>query len=58
VPESVALKDPKDWRLIGTPGRRLDATDKVNGQAVFGIDVTIPGIKIATLAQSRSLAVA
>jgi isoquinoline 1-oxidoreductase beta subunit len=52
LPESVALKDPKDWRLIGTPVRRLDAADKVNGQAVFGIDVTIPGIKIATLAQS------
>jgi len=52
VPESVALKDPKDWRLIGTPARRLDTADKVNGRAVFGIDVTIPGMKIATLAQS------
>jgi isoquinoline 1-oxidoreductase subunit beta len=52
VPENVALKDAKDWRLIGTPARRLDTVDKVNGRAVFGIDVTIPGIKIATLAQS------
>ncbi|HSD91958.1 MAG TPA: xanthine dehydrogenase family protein molybdopterin-binding subunit, partial [Methyloceanibacter sp.] len=52
VPDSVVLKDPKDWRLIGTPARRLDTADKVNGRAVFGIDVKIPGMKVATLAQS------
>jgi isoquinoline 1-oxidoreductase subunit beta len=52
VPENVALKDAKDWRLIGTPARRLDTANKVNGRAVFGIDVQIPGMKIATLAQS------
>ena len=52
VPENVALKDAKDWRLIGTRARRLDTADKVNGRAVFGIDVKIPGMKIATLAQS------
>jgi isoquinoline 1-oxidoreductase subunit beta len=52
VPENVALKDARDWRLIGTPARRLDTADKVNGRAVFGIDVKIPGMKIATLAQS------
>ena len=52
VPENVPLKDPKDWRLIGSPAKRLDTADKVNGRAVFGIDVQIPGMKIATLAQS------
>jgi isoquinoline 1-oxidoreductase subunit beta len=52
APENVPLKDPKDWRLIGTPARRLDSADKVNGRAVFGIDVKIAGMKIATLAQS------
>ena len=52
VPENVALKDPKDWRLIGTPAKRLDTPAKVNGTAVFGIDVRPPGVKIATLAQS------
>src|SRR5438034_7490828 len=31
VPEKVALKDPKDFTLIGTPAKRLDAPDKVNG---------------------------
>jgi isoquinoline 1-oxidoreductase beta subunit len=52
VPETVALKQPKDFRLIGTPAKRLDAPSKVNGTAVFGIDVRPPGVKIATLAQS------
>jgi isoquinoline 1-oxidoreductase beta subunit len=52
VPENLALKDAKNWRLIGTRARRLDTADKVNGRAVFGIDVQIPGMKVATLAQS------
>src|ERR1700704_4189399 len=52
VPESVALKRPEDFKLIGTPARRLDTPAKVNGTAVYGIDVRPPGVKIATLAQS------
>ena len=51
-PNSVALKDPKDFKLIGTPAKRLDTPAKVNGTAVYGIDVRPPGMKIATLAQS------
>lgn len=52
VPKQVALKDPKDFKLIGTPAKRLDAPAKVNGSALFGIDARPPGVKIATLAQS------
>jgi isoquinoline 1-oxidoreductase subunit beta len=52
VPENVALKQPQDYTLIGTPAKRLDTPPKVNGTAVFGIDVRPPGVKIATLAQS------
>ena len=52
VPENVALKRPKDFRLIGTPAKRLDTPAKVNGTAVYGIDARPPGVKIATLAQS------
>jgi isoquinoline 1-oxidoreductase beta subunit len=52
VPEDVALKRPRDFKLIGTPAKRLDAPSKVNGTAVYGIDVRPPGVKIATLAQS------
>jgi len=55
VPEKVALKDPKDFALIGTPAKRLDAPDKVNGKAQYGIDVRLPGMKIATVAASPVL---
>src|SRR6516164_3514609 len=50
VPEKVALKDPKDFRLIGTPVKRLDAREKVNGSARYGIDVRLPDMKVATVA--------
>jgi isoquinoline 1-oxidoreductase beta subunit len=52
VPESVVLKQPKDFKLIGTSPKRLDTAAKVNGTAVYGIDARPPGVKIATLAQS------
>lgn len=52
VPETVTLKRPEDFKLIGTPARRLDAPGKVNGTAQYGIDARPPGLKIATLAQS------
>jgi isoquinoline 1-oxidoreductase beta subunit len=52
VPEKVALKRPQDFKLIGTPAKRLDTPAKVNGTAVYGIDVRPPGVKIATLVQS------
>ena len=55
VPAKVALKDPKDFTLIGTPAKRLDTPSKVNGTALYGIDVRVPGMKIATVAASPVL---
>ena len=52
VPAGVTLKAPEDFKLIGTPAKRLDTPAKVNGTAVYGIDVRPPGVKIATLVQS------
>ncbi len=52
VPADVPLKSPKEFKLIGTPARRLDTPAKVNGTAQFGIDVRLPGMKIATVAAS------
>ncbi len=50
VPRNVTLKAPRDWTLIGTPVKRLDAPAKVDGTAPFGIDVKLPGMKVATVA--------
>lgn len=52
VPAQVTLKDPKDFKLIGTPAKRLDSPSKVYGTTVYGIDVQLPGMKIATVAAS------
>jgi isoquinoline 1-oxidoreductase beta subunit len=52
IPDKAALKEPKDFKLIGTPAKRLDLPAKINGTAAFGIDARPPGVKIATLAQS------
>jgi len=52
VPENVTMKKPADFKLIGTPAKRLDTPAKINGTAVYGIDARPPGVKIATLAQS------
>jgi isoquinoline 1-oxidoreductase beta subunit len=50
VPQNPALKDPKNFKLVGKPLKRLDTPDKVNGKVVYGIDVIPPGVKFATLA--------
>jgi isoquinoline 1-oxidoreductase beta subunit len=49
-PKDPPLKDPKDFKLIGMPRKRFDTPDKVNGKALYGIDVMPPGLKFATLA--------
>jgi isoquinoline 1-oxidoreductase beta subunit len=49
VPEDVPLKNPKDFRLLGTRLSRLDTPAKVDGSAVFGIDVQVPGMLIASI---------
>jgi isoquinoline 1-oxidoreductase beta subunit len=49
MPAKIALKDPKDFTLIGKPLRRIDSADKVKGATQFGIDVRVPGMKIATV---------
>jgi isoquinoline 1-oxidoreductase beta subunit len=48
-PKEVKLKDPKDWKIAGKPIKRLDTLDKVTGKQIYGIDVTLPGMLVATV---------
>jgi isoquinoline 1-oxidoreductase beta subunit len=50
IPENVALKAPRDFKLIGTPHRRLDTAGKVDGSANYGIDSRPARMKFAVVA--------
>src|SRR5207245_5462479 len=50
-PEHVQLKDPKTFKLIGRPIKRLDTPEKLNGKAEFGIDVKLRGMLTAVIAR-------
>ena len=53
--KTVPLKDPKDFSLIGRSIPHLDIPDKVRGTARFGLDVRLPGMVYAVVAQCPSL---
>lgn len=48
-PAKPPVKDPKDFQLIGKPVRRVDTPGKVDGTLTFGIDIRVPGMKVATV---------
>src|SRR5437773_11097526 len=51
VPQNPRLKSPKDFRLIGKRIARLETPQKVDGSAVYGLDVKVPGALVAVLAR-------
>ena len=51
VPQSVPLRDPDQFRLIGKSVPRLDTPAKTDGTAIFGIDVSPPGTLTAVIAR-------
>ncbi|HXY06237.1 MAG TPA: xanthine dehydrogenase family protein molybdopterin-binding subunit [Terriglobales bacterium] len=50
VPENVPLKNRSDFKLIGKDTRRLDSRPKCDGSLKFGLDLDLPGMKVALLA--------
>jgi isoquinoline 1-oxidoreductase beta subunit len=50
-PKDVTLRDPAKWKIAGQPMHRLDIPDKVRGKPVFGVDVALPGMLHASIAQ-------
>ena len=51
-PTEVTLKPASAWKILGKPTRRLDSPEKVNGKALFGLDVRFPGLMTAVIARS------
>jgi isoquinoline 1-oxidoreductase subunit beta len=49
APKDVPLKDPKDWKVIGKPVKRLDTLDKVTGKQVYGADFKLPNMLNAAI---------
>jgi len=47
-PANVPLKDPKDFKLLGTRVPGVDNQKIVTGAPLFGIDVQLPGMLYAT----------
>jgi len=50
VPDKVRLKNPSEFRLIGKGARRLDSRPKCDGSQKFGLDLDLPGMKVAVVA--------
>ena len=48
-PKDVPLKDPKDWKIIGKPMKRLDTVDKLTGKMMYGADFKMPGMLNASI---------
>jgi isoquinoline 1-oxidoreductase beta subunit len=56
VPTDVTLKQSKDYKIVGQRLPRVDSPDKVTGDAVFGIDYRMPGMKLAVLSRCPTIA--
>src|SRR6476659_774634 len=50
IPDKVQLKNASEFRIIGKPVKRLDSPAKCDGSQKFGLDLDLPGMKIAVVA--------
>jgi isoquinoline 1-oxidoreductase beta subunit len=55
IPTDVALKQSKDYKIVGRRLARVDTPSKVRGDAVFGIDFKMPGMKYAVLSRCPTI---
>ena len=52
VPEAVAVKQPSEWKIVGKGVKRLDTVEKLSGKLVYAIDLNLPNMLNAAIAQS------
>lgn len=52
LPKEPKLKDTKDFKILGKQAKRPDVPLKTNGKAQFGIDITVPGMRYASVERS------
>jgi len=55
IPTDVPLKQSKDYKIVGQRFARVDTPDKVKGEAVFGLDFRVPGMKFAALSRCPTI---
>ena len=55
IPADVPLKQSKDYKIVGQRLRRIDSPAKVKGEATFGIDFHLPGMKFALLSRCPTI---
>src|ERR1700686_2044252 len=55
IPTDVTLKQSKDYKIVGQRLARLDSLAKVKGEATFGIDFRLPGMKFALLSRCPTI---
>src|SRR5580698_2677104 len=55
IPTDVPLKQNKDYKIVGQRLARVDTPSKVKGEAVFGIDFRMPGMKYAVLSRCPTI---
>ena len=52
VPQQPVLKQKHEFKILGKPGKRFDIPDRVNGKAIYGIDIDVPGMVYASILHS------
>jgi isoquinoline 1-oxidoreductase beta subunit len=48
-PTEVTLKSESEWKVAGTPVKRLDTADKLTGKLVYGADIQLDGMLLASI---------
>src|SRR3989449_2986898 len=54
VPQNPTLKSPDKFRYIGKPVKRRDTPEKITGRGIYGTDVQVPGMLVASRSEEHT----